>query len=117
MCRNLRLSLLEFAFVLAVATGLALQVSAALAAPDPAFTKWLEGLWSQAEAMGVSRKTFTSSTHGLELHLSLPDLDLPGRGGQPPRSQAEFVQTPADYIKEATIARLAENGKKQLANL
>src|SRR5262245_60866835 len=29
-----------------------------------------------------------------------------------PRGQAEFVQTPADYIKEANIANLAAQGKK-----
>ena len=45
----------------------------------------------------------------------LPDLDLPGREGVPPRGQAEFVQTPADYIKEANIARLAEQAKKLAA--
>src|SRR5437868_4284912 len=39
--------------------------SVVVAAPDPAFTKWLDGLWPQAEAMGISRKTFTSATHGL----------------------------------------------------
>src|SRR5262245_24260004 len=86
-----------------------------LAAPDPAFTKWVEGLWPQAQAMGISRGTFTSATHGLEPDLTLPDLDLPGRKGGPAPGQAEFVQTPADYIKEANIARLAEQGKALLA--
>src|SRR5258708_4549560 len=41
--------------------------------------------------------------------------DLRGREGAPPRGQAEFVQTPADYIKESNIARLAEQGKKLAA--
>src|SRR5262245_40668012 len=77
------------------------------AAPDAAFTRWLESLWPQAQEMGVSRKTFTSSTHGLEPDLTLPDLEIPGRPGQPQRGQAEFVQTPADYVKETIIARLA----------
>ena len=82
------------------------------AAVDPAFRKWLDDLWPQAQSMGVSRRTFDAATRGLEPDLSLPDLDLPGREGAPPRGQAEFVQTPADYIKEANIARLAEQGKK-----
>jgi lytic murein transglycosylase len=60
----------------------------------------------------VSRKTFTSSIHGVEPDLSLPDLEIPGRGNQSSRGQAEFVQTPADYIKESTIARLADQAKK-----
>ena len=52
---------------------------------------------------------------GIEPDLKLPDLDLPGRKGEPPRGQAEFVQTPGDYIREGTIARLAERGKKLAA--
>jgi lytic murein transglycosylase len=86
----------------------------ASAAPDPAFTQWVEGLWPDAQKLGVSRKTFTSATHQLEPDLSLPDLDIPGRKIQPP-SQAEFVQTPADYVRESTIARLAEQGKRLAA--
>ena len=84
-------------------------------AADPAFQKWLEDLWPQAQALGVSRRTFDAATQGLEPDLTLPDLDLPGREGVPPRGQAEFVQTPADYIKEANIARLAEQAKKLAA--
>jgi lytic murein transglycosylase len=90
---------------------LALAMSAPAAAADPAFTRWLEGLWPQAQQFGVSRKTFEAATRAVEPDLTLPDLDLPGRT-VPPRGQAEFVQTPADYIKEANIARLAEQGKK-----
>jgi lytic murein transglycosylase len=85
------------------------------AAADPAFQKWLQGLWPQAQAFGVSRATFEAATNGVEPDLTLPDLDLPGREGAPARGQAEFVQTPADYIKEANIAHLAEQGKKLAA--
>src|SRR5256712_3032475 len=84
-------------------------------AADPAFHRWLEEVWPQAQALGVSRATFDAATRGLEPDLTLPDLDLPGREGAPPRGQAEFVQTPADYIKEANIAHLAEQGKKLAA--
>ncbi len=84
-------------------------------AADPVFQRWLQELWPQAQAMGVSRRTFEAATQGVEPDLSLPDLDLPGREGAPPRGQAEFVQTPADYIKEANIARLAEQAKKLAA--
>ena len=62
--------------------------------------------------MGVSRKTFDAAIKGVEPDLTLPDLDLPGRPASQSRGQAEFVQTPADYIKEANIAHLAEQGKK-----
>src|SRR5437588_12731438 len=84
-------------------------------AADPGFQKWLQELWPQAETLGVSRETFDAATRALEPDLTLPDLDLPGREGAPPRGQAEFVQTPADYIEEANIARLAEQGKRLAA--
>jgi lytic murein transglycosylase len=84
-------------------------------AADPLFQKWLQGLWPQAQALGVSRRTFDAATQGVEPDLTLPDLDLPGREGTPPRGQAEFVQTPADYIKESNIARLAERARKLAA--
>jgi lytic murein transglycosylase len=42
----------------------------------------------------------------------LPDLILPGRPATGAPSQAEFVQVPADYLKEASIARLAEEGQR-----
>jgi lytic murein transglycosylase len=87
----------------------------AAAAADPLFQKWLADLWPQAQSMGVSRRTFDAAIRGVEPDLTLPDLDLPGREGAPPRGQAEFVQTPADYIKEANIARLAEQAKKLAA--
>ena len=101
----------------AILVGACLAAAAATPAhaADPAFQKWLEDLWPQAQALGISRRTFDAATHGLEPDLTLPDLDLPGREGVPPRGQAEFVQTPADYIKEATIARLAEQAKKLAA--
>jgi lytic murein transglycosylase len=98
--------------VILVGAWLAAAAALPARAADPAFQKWLEDLWPQAQALGISRRTFDAATHGLEPDLTLPDLDLPGREGVPPRGQAEFVQTPADYVKEATIARLAEQAKK-----
>jgi lytic murein transglycosylase len=80
-------------------------------AADAAFTKFLADLWPAAQNMGVSRRTFEAAMRGVEPDLTLPDLDLPDRGGTP-RGQAEFVQTPADYVRETNIARLAEQGKK-----
>src|SRR4029079_18007335 len=84
-------------------------------AADPGFQKWLADLWPQAQALGVSRTTCDAAMRGVEPDLPLPDLDLPGREGAPPRGQAEFVQTPADYIKEANIARMAGQAKKLAA--
>jgi lytic murein transglycosylase len=94
---------------------LAASAPSAATAADAAFQQWLEGVWPPAQGMGVSRRTFEAATRGLEPDLSLPDLDLPGRAGTPPRGQAEFVQTPADYVRESTIARLAEHARKLAA--
>jgi lytic murein transglycosylase len=79
-------------------------------ASDAAFQGWLEALWPQAQQRGVSRATFDLATRGLDPDLSLPDLVVPGRPERAP-GQAEFVQTPADYIREASIARLAAHGR------
>ncbi len=80
-------------------------------AGDAAFQQWLASLWPEAHAIGVSRATFDTATRGLEPDFSLPDLAIPGRP-EAPRGQAEFVQAPADYLKEAIISRLAAQGAK-----
>jgi lytic murein transglycosylase len=84
-------------------------------AADAAFTQFIVSLWPEAQAAGVSRATFDAETRGLEPDYKLPDLILPGRPATGAPSQAEFVQVPADYIKEASIARLAEEGQRLLA--
>ncbi len=82
------------------------------ASADDAFQAWLQSLWPQAHELGVSRVTFDLATRGLEPDLTLPDLVLPGRPEKPPPGQPEFVQTPADYLKEPAIERLAAQGRK-----
>ncbi|HLK84494.1 MAG TPA: lytic murein transglycosylase [Xanthobacteraceae bacterium] len=81
-------------------------------AADAAFTQWLASLWPQAQAMGVSRATFEAATRGVEPDFSLPDLAVPGRPEAPQPGQPEFVRTPADYLRETTISRLAARGAK-----
>jgi len=81
-------------------------------AADAAFTQFVASLWPEAQAAGVSRATFDAETRNLEPDFKLPDLILPGRPATGAPSQAEFVQVPADYLKEASIARLAEHGQK-----
>ena len=84
-------------------------------AADTAFTQFIASLWPEAQAAGVSRAVFDRETAGLEPDYKLPDLILPGRPATGNPSQAEFVQVPADYIKEASIARLAGEGARLLA--
>jgi lytic murein transglycosylase len=97
------------ALVVLVAT---LLLSAPTHAADAGFTKFIASLWPDARAAGVSRATFDRETAGLEPDYKLPDLILPGRPATGAPAQAEFVQVPADYIKEASIARLAEQGER-----
>jgi lytic murein transglycosylase len=79
-------------------------------AADAAFQQWLQSLRPQAEQHGISRATFDTATRDLEPDLSLPDLAVPG---QPKRvdQQPEFVQTPADYLRETSLTRLATQGR------
>jgi lytic murein transglycosylase len=86
--------------------------AARVAAADAGFTNFVASLWPDAQKAGVSRKTFDDATRSLEPDYKLPDLLLPGRPATGAPSQAEFVQVPADYLKEASIARLAAEGRR-----
>ena len=81
---------------------------------DAAFQQWLQTTWPQAQALGVSRATFDAATRGLEPDLSLPDLAHSRPAGSAPQ-QPEFVQTPAQYLREPTFDRLAARGKQLAA--
>ncbi|GAB1717107.1 MAG: Lytic murein transglycosylase [Nitrobacter sp.] len=81
-------------------------------AADAGFTQFIASLWPEAQRAGVSRATFDAVTAGLEPDYKLPDLILPGRPATGAPSQAEFVQVPADYVKEGSIARLATEGQR-----
>ncbi len=94
-----------------LAAGVSIQSTAGYA--DAAFTRWLEQLFPAAQQLGVSRATFDAATRGLEPDLTLPDLVIPGRPDRQP-TQAEFVQTPGEYLKELTFNSLAAQGRKQL---
>ena len=80
-------------------------------AVDAAFRHFLDGLYLSAEQLGVSRAIFDAATRGLEPDLTLPDLVIPGRPDQQP-AQAEFVQTPAQYLKESAFDGLSAQGRK-----
>src|SRR5437879_518972 len=90
-----------------------LSMPSAAWAADAAFTRWLEGLWPAVQQLGVSRATFEAATRGLEPDLSLPDLVIPGRPDRQP-AQPEFVQTPAQYLKESSFDKLAAQGRTLL---
>jgi lytic murein transglycosylase len=99
-----------------IAAVLAVMASIAPAcAADAGFTQFIASLWPEAQAAGVSRATFDAETRGLEPDYKLPDLILPGRPATGAPSQAEFVQVPADYVREASIAALAAEGQRLMA--
>jgi lytic murein transglycosylase len=96
----------------AIAVALALLCPVPAYAADAAFTRFIQSLWPEAQKEGVSRATFDAATRNLEPDFKLPDLvRSDGRPTAPP-AQPEFVQVPADYVKETTIARLAGHGRQ-----
>jgi len=84
------------------------------AAGADAFRVWLDGLWPEAQSLGVSRATFDKAFRGLRPDLSLPDLIIPGRKRDDSAGQAEFTSSAMDYLNPKYLARLAVQGRKFL---
>ena len=81
------------------------------AAADAKLDAWIEGLWPEAEAAGVSRATFDKALRGFTPDLKLPDLEIPGRPSNDARGQAVFTRAPSEYLDRAYLMRLAATGK------
>ena len=86
-------------------------MQSAAASTDAAFDRFIQSLYPAAQQLGVSRATFDAATRDLEPDLSLPDLVIPGRVDRQP-AQAEFVQTPAEYLRESAFNAMAGQGRK-----
>lgn len=91
------------------------SVGIASAQSEAEFQRFVQSLWPEAQALGVSRATFDDATRGLKLNLSLPDLVIPGKPKAVPKGQPEFERTPAQYLSETSLARLTEQGRKLAA--
>jgi lytic murein transglycosylase len=102
------------AILLALCAMLASQ-PAAHAQSEAEFQQFIQSLWPEAQAVGVSRTTFDEATRGLKPDLKLPDLVIPGKPKAIPRGQPEFERTPAQYLSETSLARLSEQGRKLAA--
>jgi lytic murein transglycosylase len=76
------------------------------------FLRFLEQVWPEAQAMGVSRTTFDAALSGVEPDLTLPDLALPGKSEV--KGQGEFTKTPAEYLNVDYLAALSKQGKTLL---
>ena len=78
------------------------------------FGAFVQGLWPEAKAQGISRRTFDAAFDGLTPDLTIPDLDLLGRPKVDNRGQAEFSKTAADYLARPYMDKLAVEGRKFL---
>jgi lytic murein transglycosylase len=76
------------------------------------FAAFLEGLWPEAEARGVSRKTFDAAFAGVKPNFKIPDLDLPGHESNSSKGQAEFTRAPGDYLDKKYLENLAGQGRQ-----
>ncbi|MGB3901403.1 MAG: lytic murein transglycosylase [Mesorhizobium sp.] len=84
---------------------------------DDQFQAWLQrDLWPQAQAEGISKKTFEAAFAGIRPNLKLPDLVLPGEKPKTPKKQhqAEFG-SPGNYFAEKTIGAVTAGGRARLA--
>jgi lytic murein transglycosylase len=91
---------------------------------EKGFAAWLQSLWPDAEAAGISRKNFDANIKGLKLDWSLPHLVLPdpaGPNGPPlpkalapkPIQQPEF-DIPANYFSKGALNALAAAGRGKM---
>ena len=91
------------------------------------FAGWLQGLWPEAEAAGISHATFEAHIKDLPLdwslpHLILPDPATPGGPALPaslkpkPRHQPEF-DAPEGYFKRSALNALAATGRAKFKQL
>ncbi|MET1046659.1 MAG: lytic murein transglycosylase [Hyphomicrobium sp.] len=79
------------------------------------FRAFIQSLWPDAKAVGVSRKVFDTAFAGVEPDYTIPDLDIPGRPKVDNSGQAEFTKTAADYLSKPYLESLGVQGRKFLA--
>ena len=105
-----RCSLAKWAAIPVLVLGLIIPGAVARAA-ESAFAQFLEQLWPDARALGVTRPTFDRAVAGLTPDLALPDLVLPGQTKPSGRGQAEFTRLPVEYLNPGQLANLAGQGR------
>lgn len=82
---------------------------------DKQFAAWVKSdLWQDANAAGVSKRTFNRAMANVSLNLKLPDLVLPGTKPKVQKqSQAEF-RSPSKYFSQKRLRGLAGVGNQLL---
>jgi len=93
--------------VLLIAIGTQRQAQAQTAQSGPSFTAFIQSLWPQAQARGVSRQTFDTAFAG----VTSPSPSILKHT----RRQAEFVKPPWDYIAGAVSAQRIDRGRARAA--
>lgn len=88
--------------VLVIAAVCLFGIPAVAQTTQPAFPAFLQSLWPEAQARGVSRATFDAGLAGLTLDTSL--------GGQGPR-QPEFLRPMKGYVADAASAGRVARGQ------
>lgn len=109
------------AVVRRVSRSVVVVVALAGLAPAPAasanqdFRRWVEELWPEAKALGVSRQTYDAAFKDVQPDLTLPDLILPGQKRPAGNDQPEFSKTPVEYLDSNHLSRLTAQGRELLA--
>ena len=80
-------------------------------AAQATFAAFVEGLWPEAQAFGVTRATFDRAFKDVQPDLTLPDLVLPGRTEATVKGQAEFSRPPQDYLDKKYLTSLATDAR------
>jgi lytic murein transglycosylase len=88
-----------------------LLAAAVPASSADAFRAFLDGLWPDAQALGVSRTTFDAAFKGLTPDLTLPDLVIEGRKRDDSAGQAEFTKSAMEYLNPKYLADLGAQGR------
>ena len=104
LARLATLSVSVFAAVLLLA-------AVAPARSADAFRAFLESLWPDAQALGVTRATFDAAFKGLTPDLTLPDLVIEGRKRDDSAGQAEFTKSAMEYLNPKYLADLGAQGR------
>jgi lytic murein transglycosylase len=98
------------AAVVGAVVAMLIAVATPVLAADP-FGEFLEGLWPEAQAQGVSRATFDAAFRGLTPDYSLPDLIVAGRKRDDSAGQAEFTKSAMEYLNPKYLSPLAVQGR------
>ena len=105
------------------------DVAAYKRAVEQRFGQWLQELWPDAQAAGITRATFDANLKGLKLNWSLPHLVLPDPAtpaGPPlpkalaeataPTHQPEF-DAPVLYFPAGALTSLSATGRAKISEL